>query len=181
MKGKRHTPDQIIAKLTAADAGFGDLFGYSVALNGDTALVGSHDNNDDGFDSGSAYLFREIGGVWQQVTKLTAPSPVAFEAFGWSVSVTGRTALVGSLNSGSAYVFRLSDCNNNRIPDDCEARGDLDANGIVDLFDHAFFAGCLTGPGLAPPPTCCMSDLDGDSDSDLADFAAMQRLIEPVP
>jgi len=106
---------QQIAKLTAADAAAGDLFGISVSLTGETAVVGAYFDDDAGPNSGSAYVFREVGGVWQQIAKLTAADGAAGDEFGVSVSVSGNTALVGAildddggLDSGSAYVFRES-------------------------------------------------------------------------
>ncbi len=45
------------AKLTASDAAAGDEFGYSVSVDGDTALVGAHYDEDAGDNSGSAYVF----------------------------------------------------------------------------------------------------------------------------
>ncbi|MCA9253679.1 MAG: FG-GAP repeat protein, partial [Phycisphaerales bacterium] len=49
---------QQIAKLTAADAATDDYFGYSVALSGDTAVIGAYLDDDGGSASGSAYVFR---------------------------------------------------------------------------------------------------------------------------
>ena len=100
------------AKLTASDAAFGDFFGVSVSLSGDTALVGSYYDNDAGPDSGSAYVFVRSGTVWSQQAKLTASDAAADDNFGISVSLSGDTALIGSYvdddagnASGSAYVF----------------------------------------------------------------------------
>ena len=106
-------------KLTASDAvgrtsGRGDRFGSSVALSGDTALVGARNDDDDGTDSGSAYIFaRDEGGPdnWSGVTKLTASDAAAEELFG-SVALSGTTALIGARGdddggdrSGAAYIF----------------------------------------------------------------------------
>ena len=102
-------------KITASDAAGVDLFGVSVALAGDTTLVGANGNDDDGDNSGSAYIFdRNQGGPdnWGQVLKLTASDAAASDRFGISVALAGGTALVGAFrndddgdNSGSAYVF----------------------------------------------------------------------------
>lgn len=105
---------QQIAKLTANDAGASDFFGTSVTLNGDTAVVGAlQGDNDVGTDSGSAYVFREVGGVWHQIAELAADDGAAADFFGFSVSLSGNTAVIGALldddagsDSGSAYVFR---------------------------------------------------------------------------
>jgi hypothetical protein len=103
------------AKLTAADAAFFDLFGISVSVSGDTAVVGALGDDDAGTDSGSAYVFTRSGGVWTQQAKLTAADAAAFDQFGISVSVSGDTAVVGAhgdddaaTSSGSAYVFTRS-------------------------------------------------------------------------
>ena len=101
-------------KLTAADAAAGDYFGFSVSVSGDTMVVGSALDDDDGPDSGSAYVFSREGGAWSQQAKLTASDAAADDWFGSSVSVSGDTVVVGSYlddddgnASGSAYVFTL--------------------------------------------------------------------------
>ena len=48
------------AKLTASDGVAGDLFGYSVSINGDIAIVGAPDDDDAGSASGSAYVYDEL-------------------------------------------------------------------------------------------------------------------------
>ncbi|MCB8942277.1 MAG: cadherin-like domain-containing protein [Ardenticatenaceae bacterium] len=104
-----------VAKLTASDAAAGDRFGTAVALSEDTALVGAYRNDDNGDDSGSAYIFeRDQGGSdnWGQVAKLTANDADNLDEFGFAVSISDDTALVGAYgnddsgnDSGSAYVF----------------------------------------------------------------------------
>ncbi|GJM09798.1 MAG: hypothetical protein DHS20C11_20740 [Lysobacteraceae bacterium] len=106
---------QTEVKLTAADGAMGDLFGSSVAVDGDTAVIGAYDDDDGGSTSGSAYVFsRDQGGtdMWGQIVKLTADDAAAADRFGWSVAVDGDTAAVGAyqddddgIDSGSAYVF----------------------------------------------------------------------------
>lgn len=100
------------AKLTAGDGAFADLFGYSVAIEGDTALVGAWADDDHGSNSGSAYVFSWNGSAWVQQAKLTAVDGAANAQFGYSVAIDGDTALVGAHQddgngpiSGSAYVF----------------------------------------------------------------------------
>ena len=102
-------------KLTTDDAAVRDYFGYTVSVDGDTAVIGAHYDGDGGTLSGSAYVFsRNLGGAdnWGQVAKLTASDAAASDFFGISVSVDGDTAVIGAyrnddagLNSGSAYVF----------------------------------------------------------------------------
>ncbi|MBS0195558.1 MAG: hypothetical protein JSR77_02265 [Planctomycetes bacterium] len=102
------------ATLTASNGAPGDNFGISVALFGDTAIVGA-DQDDVGanFDQGSAYVFTRTGTTWTQQAQLTAPSGAVGDYFGTSVAVFGDTALVGAplddvgpnFNQGSVYVF----------------------------------------------------------------------------
>jgi hypothetical protein len=104
------------AKLTASDGAGWDYFGVSVAVDGDTAVIGAHYDDDNGTDSGSAYVFGRSDGAWAQQTKLTAPDWAAGSYFGYSVAVDGDTAVIGAYgdydngtNSGAAYVFGRSD------------------------------------------------------------------------
>ena len=84
-----------------------DSFGISVALSGDTALVGAIGRNN---YAGAAYIFVRQGGVWSQQAELDDPAPaVSGDSFGWSVALDRGTALVGApfknQFSGQAYVF----------------------------------------------------------------------------
>ena len=99
-------------KLIASDGKASDNFGYSVSLAGDTALIGAHGVDDNGHDSGSAYVFTRTGTTWTQEAKLLASDGAAEDWFGVDVSLSGHTALIGApldddngYNSGSAYVF----------------------------------------------------------------------------
>ncbi len=101
-------------KLIVDDAAAWDYFGYSVSISGDTAIVGAYGNDDAGTNSGSAYIFRFDGSQWNQQQKLTADDAAAHDMFGYSVSISGDTAIVGAYrdddggtDSGSAYVFRF--------------------------------------------------------------------------
>ena len=101
------------AKLLASDGAADDRFGISVSISGDTALVGAYQDDDLGEDSGSAYIFKEVGGVWTQTAKLLASDGAARDWFGYSVSICGDTAIVGAIydndpgaDRGSAYIFQ---------------------------------------------------------------------------
>ena len=63
-----------VAKLTASDAASGDKFGWSVAIDGSTIVVGASGDEDGGSASGSAYVFRTTdgGATYVEVAKLTA-------------------------------------------------------------------------------------------------------------
>ena len=102
-------------KLTAADAGAMDRFGWSVAIDGNTILIGALQDDDVFNDSGSAYVFVYNGAVWEQQAKLNPTDPAAIAQFGRSVSIDADGALVGAWQdddtgffTGSAYVFRRS-------------------------------------------------------------------------
>ena len=113
------TYDQV-AKLTAADAAWGDQFGRSMAIDGATVVVGARSDDDasgctDTYcNSGSAYVFRTTdgGATYGQVAKLTAADAAALDNFGGSVAIDGNTIVVGAdgdddagEDSGAAYVF----------------------------------------------------------------------------
>lgn len=98
-------------KLTAEDAAAGDLFGASVAISGDHAVVGAYGAG----ASGAAYVFRRNGDTWDQVDRLTVDDVAAASRFGASVAVSSEHAIVGApdddgggtlANAGAAYVFR---------------------------------------------------------------------------
>lgn len=101
------------AKLSAADGSALDYFGDSVAISGDTVVVGAtEDGTGANIQQGSAYVFTRSGTTWTQQAKLTAGDGTAFDYFGFSVSVDGDTAAIGTLQDvgsnfqqGSAYIF----------------------------------------------------------------------------
>ncbi|HYE16445.1 MAG TPA: hypothetical protein VD968_18545, partial [Pyrinomonadaceae bacterium] len=103
-------------RLQASDAAVNDQFGYSVALSGDTAVVGARfDDHPGKTDAGSAYVFVRSGGVWTEQAKLQASDADAHDFFGHSVALEGDTAIVGAYaddtgktDAGSAYVFTRS-------------------------------------------------------------------------
>jgi hypothetical protein len=104
------TPVQ--AKLTPSDGGRFDQFGYSVGISGTTAIVGAVSDADKGRFSGSAYIFKDVTGTPVEV-KLTASDGAANDNFGYSVGISGTTAIVGAdgghgnaAGSGAAYVFK---------------------------------------------------------------------------
>ena len=103
------------AKLTASDGASQDFFGYSIAVHGDTIVVGAYGDDDNGSQSGSTYVFTKPTDGWattSAATKLTASDGAASDYFGTSVDVHGNTIVVGAhldddngSQSGSAYVF----------------------------------------------------------------------------
>jgi hypothetical protein len=95
-------------KLTASDAAATDVFGGSVSISGDTAIIGAHLSG--GGNAGAAYVFTRSNGVWTQQQKLTAADPASNAHFGFAVALSGDTALIGAYNAQpeAAYVFTRS-------------------------------------------------------------------------
>ncbi|BAZ24842.1 hypothetical protein NIES4073_57420 [Kalymmatonema gypsitolerans NIES-4073] len=95
-------------KLQAQDKQANDLFGYSVVISGDWALVGA-----DGKDNftGAAYVFHLENGEWKEKQQLQAQDKLADDRFGDSVAIIEDWALVGAYGkdnfTGAAYVFHL--------------------------------------------------------------------------
>jgi hypothetical protein len=97
-------------KLVADDAADDDQLGWSVALDGDTAVLGAPGVTiDDGFATGAVYVFTRSGDTFSQTVRLTADDGVAADDFGFGVAVHGTTAIITSANAlggqGKAYVF----------------------------------------------------------------------------
>jgi len=86
-------------KITASDGARDDIFGTSVAIDGNTAIVGAPQNTLTG--PGWAYVYRYDGAQWVEETKLVAPDGGADDAFGSSVAVRGDVAAVGARNHGN--------------------------------------------------------------------------------
>ena len=100
-------------KLLPTDGATLDRFGVSVSISGDYAIVGAIFHNDNGLESGSAYLFKRTGTTWVQEDKLLPTDGAEGDQFGVSVSISGDYAVVGAylngdngLESGSAYIFK---------------------------------------------------------------------------
>jgi hypothetical protein len=116
------------AYLKASNAERGDWFGCSVAVSGDTVVVGAYlessaatgvDGNqgdNSAATSGAAYVFVRNGTNWSQQAYLKASNAEAYEAFGWSVAVAGDTVVVGALGESSAATGVNGDQNNNNAP-----------------------------------------------------------------
>ncbi len=83
-------------------------FGTSVALSGDTAIIGASRKDDDvlGSNAGAAYVFvRDAQGRWSEQQKLLASDGGRNQWFGHAISISGNTAIIGAHGNSSAYVF----------------------------------------------------------------------------
>ncbi|MCG3125393.1 MAG: hypothetical protein CHACPFDD_00212 [Phycisphaerae bacterium] len=106
------------SQLFASDSAKDDGFGSSVAISGDTVVVGSPgDDTPAGANTGSAYVFVRVGGAWTEQAHLFASDGAPNDLFGTSVALAADTLLVGASgddtpdggeDAGSAYVFMRS-------------------------------------------------------------------------
>ncbi|WP_434042960.1 MULTISPECIES: FG-GAP repeat protein [Sorangium] len=82
--------------------------GWSVALSGDTAILGAPQDDPEGrYSAGSAYVFVREGGAWTQQAKLVPPDSGVNLAFGTSVAVEGDTAAIGA--KSAVYIYARHD------------------------------------------------------------------------
>ncbi|MCW8926065.1 MAG: FG-GAP repeat protein, partial [Xanthomonadales bacterium] len=121
-------------KLLPSPTVTGSSFGVSVALDGDTALIGAHFGG-----AGSAYVFTRTASTWSQQQKLTGADSVSGDNFGWSVALADDLALIGAWRDdgdvGSAYVFFRNtgavNCAETGTPDPwCQEAKLLAADGV---------------------------------------------------
>ncbi len=110
--GSLWVPEQ---ELVAADEAADDNFGVSVSVSGDLIVAAAYKHDDNGSESGSAYVFRWNGTSWIQKETLLPSDGAPGDRFGHGVSVSGQTILVGAnfdddsgIDSGTAYVFTAS-------------------------------------------------------------------------
>ena len=126
-----------MAKLTASDGEASDFFGTSVSISGDQAIVGAYGDADNGYRSGSAYIFEKTDGSWIQTEKLKPIDGQSFDYFGASGSITLNQVVIGApsaFNTGSAYVFEKLDGSWIQTADHCISAGFIyprTAAGIV--------------------------------------------------
>jgi hypothetical protein len=104
--------------LVPSDGNVGDRFGNAVSISGNYLIIGAYWDDDNGFNSGSAYIFRKETAGWVLEAKLRASDGAGDDLFGRDVSIDGNYAVVGAvlddnngINRGSAYVFRRDGSN----------------------------------------------------------------------
>lgn len=127
------------AYLKASNTGANDRFGGAVGVDGDTIIVGAQGERSDAdgingnqaddslSDAGAAYIFVRSGTTWSQQAYVKASNSDANDSFGWTVAISGETAIVGAygesssatgvngnqadnsaIGAGAAYVFTRS-------------------------------------------------------------------------
>ena len=106
-------PGDTEVKIQASDKQAGDHFGYTVAIDGDYAIVGARDEDTGGTNAGAAYIFKRDGTAWTEQAKILASDIQASDGFGSSVAISGDYAIVGAptedtggSNAGAAYIFK---------------------------------------------------------------------------
>jgi len=108
---------QFQTKLTANDGSEGDLFGISVAVDGDTVLVGADLHDEVAENAGAVYAYVFDGEQWKLQAKLIAEDGADTDIFGVRVALSGDSALISARrddiegfgeDAGSAYIFERS-------------------------------------------------------------------------
>lgn len=129
-------------KIIASDGSAGDGFGVSLALSENMLIIGANATDQNGSESGAAYVFEYTAGKWEQAAKLTPGDGAAGDKFGHSVSISGEIAVIGSpradignhFDQGAAYIFfrehsKWSEC----------VKLTADDGGEFDYFGNAVF------------------------------------------
>ncbi|MBC7910566.1 MAG: VCBS repeat-containing protein [Pyrinomonadaceae bacterium] len=100
------------ARLLADDGLGGDKFGYSVAISGNTAVVGAYLRGPGASLSrlGAAYIFQRTNSIWNRQVTLLPSDLLGTVNFGYSVAISGDTIVVGALGNnqvfGQVYIFQ---------------------------------------------------------------------------
>ena len=101
------------SRLFASDASRWDEFGRALDISGPYLVVGSHDDDDEGSDQGSAYVFELLSDdiTWVEKYKLKASDGAGDSRFGHWVNINGLTVVSGAWKDnsrvGAAYVYSL--------------------------------------------------------------------------
>lgn len=123
-----------LQKIHAFGGGTGDNFGWSVAVDGEFAVIGEVHDDHTFFDTGTASVYRLVSGTWIFIGRVTSPDPESSSWFGYSVDIEGDVLVVGSpfhdtvdgFDAGLAYVYRFDG-------------GNFVYNGTLEASDgHAF-------------------------------------------
>ncbi len=119
------------AYLKASNTGTYDNFGESVAIAGDTIVVGApyesssatgvngNQANNSAYDAGAVYVFVRNGTTWSQQAYLKASNTDAYDEFGDSVAIAGNTIVVGAYGEDSS----ATGVNGNQASDSAEDSG----------------------------------------------------------
>ena len=119
-------PYSVVVKVVAFDKPLESFFGNSVAISGDTMVVGDYRDNN---HKGSAYIYeRNTSGEWLPIKKIMASDEESGDNFGWSVTISGDTVVVGALLSSSAYIYERNNGGSNNWG---ETKKLIDSDGVI--------------------------------------------------
>ncbi len=180
------------AYLKASNTDVSDSFGWSVAVSGDTVVVGANGEssnatgvggdqaNNGASDAGAAYVFVRSGATWMQQAYLKASNTGASDSFGTSVAVSGGTVVVGANGEDS----NATGVNGVQANNSVSASGaaylyfippsmDCNGNGVPDELELA--GNDCNGNGVPDDcesgVSCCLGDMNGDGIVNGADLA----------
>ena len=178
------------ARLTGSDADEGDLFGISVALNGDTIVVGASEDGDEGSNSGSAYVFTKPDSGWTtgtETAKLLGSVPGVGDLFGYSVALDGDIILVGSndedaggTKSVEAHLFDIWDWTATTPESDAGPNSHV-ARGLTNDVEYTFRVRAVNGgPGDASEPIAATPTAATSVPAKVRNFSAAQTGVGKV-
>ncbi|MBL7148615.1 MAG: hypothetical protein ISS80_00910 [Candidatus Cloacimonetes bacterium] len=96
-------------KIMASDGTFDDWFGYSTFVSGNYLFIGAINDDDNGDDSGSVYIYENNGTNWEYHSKIISSNYSLTDHFGNSISVSGDYLAIGKhcYDQGEAYIFHF--------------------------------------------------------------------------
>ncbi len=155
--GAMWSEQQVLAASNAAPL---SDFGWSVAVYGDTAVIGARQEDGGGIDAGAAYVFERSGAAWSETKLLKAPSPAMDTFYGGAVAVSGEALAVASTYDGAG------------------------GPGAGAVYAYARVGGSCAGPagcatGLCVDGVCCDAACDGPCDR--CDLPGAEGICTPVP
>jgi hypothetical protein len=145
-------------KLTASDGASGDLFGDYISMDGEVLVISAMQDDDNGSNSGSAYVFRWNEAIWVEEQKLTASDGAPGDWFGWGVTIDGNAILVPAFlndhvgtDSGAAYIFRWNGAawveEQKLVPSDAAPGDDFGLSSAISGDTAVVAAGDASAPG----------------------------------
>ena len=106
---------QLAERLDPAESGSGDFFGCSVAVSGNTVVVGAPGADVNGTGTGAVYVYERSGNTWTRTARFNGSNGGSGDAFGYSVALSGDRLIVGANaadfvagDAGAAYLFTRS-------------------------------------------------------------------------
>ncbi|HEX6833546.1 MAG TPA: FG-GAP repeat protein [Rudaea sp.] len=146
-------------KIVSNDGQPYDTFGNAVVFSDDTAFIGAYGSMINGnFSQGAVYVFKLVNGTWTQTQKITAPDGQMFDNFGYSIALSGTTAIIGADGAsvgdngtqGAAYVYDGSGgtwTNTHKLTASDGGPGDIFAYSIAFDGTHALFGAYMYNQG----------------------------------